>query len=252
MEQELIHNMGVDEVTASKWTTGVRTINSSVTSVGDVLSSVTQGRAEAMCFRQGISIQSLAIIKIFLGTPASPAEFGKDTDQDKENDVAVGRGKAKGGGMREASEILAARREKMTPGSYYPPVCFDGHRIDSPSRNMDHLRKLVVQEIHTVCGHLYPEDNERNVILDAITSHCLFVRSLCDLSGTSLGLAHDLVQLQSPLGCVVGFVLLLRRFFNCNCNCPPLQPLLRHWPLELLEGQFRQAKEAQGHRNQRY
>ena len=46
----------------------------------------------------------------------------------------------------------------------------------------------------------------------------LFVRSLCDLSGTSLGLAHDLVQLQSPLGCVVGFVLLLRRFFNCNCN----------------------------------
>ena len=26
----------------------------------------------------------------------------------------------------------------------------------------------------------------------------LFVRSLCDLSGTSLGLAHDLVQLQSP------------------------------------------------------
>jgi hypothetical protein len=172
MEQELIHNMGVDEVTASKWTTGVRTINSSVTSVGDVLSSVTQGRAEAMCFRQGISIQSLAIIKIFLGTPASPAEFGKDTDQDKENDVAVGRGKAKGGGMREASEILAARREKMTPGSYYPPVCFDGHRIDSPSRNMDHLRKLVVQEIHAVCGHLYPDDGERIVILDAITSHC--------------------------------------------------------------------------------
>jgi hypothetical protein len=27
-----------------------------------------------------------------------------------------------------------------------------------------------------------------------------------------------LVQLQSPLGCVVGFVLLLRRFFNCNCK----------------------------------
>ena len=23
----------------------------------------------------------------------------------------------------------------------------------------------------------------------------------------------------SPLGCAVGFVLLLRRFINCNCNC---------------------------------
>ena len=161
--------MGIDEVTASKWTTGVHEIKSDATCVGDVLSSVTQGKAEAMCFRHAIGIQALAIIEIWLGTPASPAEFAKDTN-DKENDHVV-RG-VKGGAMKEASQILVARREKMAPGSHYPPVPFGDHRIGSPNRNMDCLRKLVAQEMHAVCGHLYPDDGERIVILDAITSHC--------------------------------------------------------------------------------
>ena len=90
-------------------------------------------------------------------------------------DVTLGlmASKKKGGSKTEVAEILHARRAALIMGAYYPPACFDVyHKNSTIPRSYMELRKLVVQEVHAVCGDLYPDKNEREVILRTIELFC--------------------------------------------------------------------------------
>jgi hypothetical protein len=78
----------------------------------------------------------------------------------------------KGGATRETAEVLEERRDFLLPGAYHVPPAFDRFYKTNPGRNMKQLRKLIVQEILEVCGDLYPDANERAVILGAIEDYC--------------------------------------------------------------------------------
>jgi len=74
----------------------------------------------------------------------------------------------KGGTLLAVAEMLEERRTYMYPDSYFPPITFDKYHHSIPRGDDKALRKLIVQEISEVCGDLYPNMNERGVILPAI------------------------------------------------------------------------------------
>ena len=132
-----------------------------------------------------MQVKSLCIC---LGSTNMPHEFtagegdagasGKDgVSGEKEEEEQVKRVKPegkpnKGGATRETAEVLGERREFYLPGAYHVPPAFDKFHKTIPGRNMKQLRKLIVQEILEVCGDLYPDANERAVILGAIEDYC--------------------------------------------------------------------------------
>ncbi|KAL1521354.1 hypothetical protein AB1Y20_021021 [Prymnesium parvum] len=73
---------------------------------------------------------------------------------------------------RFGTEARLERRPSLDKASYYPPPQFDDHRIGSILRDEKCLRRLIVQEIYEVCGDLYPDSHERDVILGAIRQMC--------------------------------------------------------------------------------
>ena len=83
-------------------------------------------------------------------------------------------GKYKGGILRAKAESLEQRRTPLIPGSYHVPSSFDAYHHSVPRSEESGLRKLIVQEMLEMCGDLYPDINERSVILGAT----------CDLSIT--------------------------------------------------------------------
>ena len=74
----------------------------------------------------------------------------------------------KGGTLLAVAEMLEERRTYMYPDSYFPPITFDKYHHSIPRGDDKGLRKLIVQEVEEMCGDLYPNMNERGVILPAI------------------------------------------------------------------------------------
>ena len=174
---ELETNLGLPKEALATW--GERLASANVTSAGDLCTmnqdNFDKATGGILCSMQ---VQSLCIC---LGSAAFPHRFagevpGEEHENGKE-DVEVKpeekvSGGSKGGAKKETAEMLPERRCHMLPGDYYVPPQFDRFAKGIPGRDIKALRKLIVQEVLEVCGDLYPDLNERSVILGAIEEFC--------------------------------------------------------------------------------
>ena len=161
------------------------------------LMKIDTSRVNAATETASLTEPEVQKIKMALGTPSAPFEFKDKVNACTDTDVPVK--KRRGGSTTEVSEVLPFRRPPLT--EYHPPSKFDPHRRGAATRNEKELVKLVVQEVctracspcHThllaltqvtysmslplwlqieeVCGDLYPDADERAIILNAIQAY---------------------------------------------------------------------------------
>lgn len=181
IERELIQNLHMQQENAASWVTAVRAHFASVSSVPhDVVTAkeimgLSMGEMHAVCFEAGLTRGDLNNIAIVLGSTTSPFQWeSKRTNPTSlvvvypEDDVKMK--VQKGGSKDNVAEQLLMRRPSVT--SYFPPAQFDAHRLYAPTRDETKLRALVVQEVYRWCGDLYPDLEEKKVVLGAIEAHC--------------------------------------------------------------------------------
>ena len=181
IEQELIQNLHMKQENAASWVTAVRAHFASVSSVPhDVVTAkeimgLSMGEMHAVCFEAGLTRGDLNNIAIVLGSTTSPFQWeSKRTNPTSlvvvypEDDVKMK--VQKGGSKDNVAEQLLMRRRSGT--SYFPPAQFDAHRLYAQTRDETKLRALVVQEVYRWCGDLYPDLEEKKVVLGAIEAHC--------------------------------------------------------------------------------
>ena len=183
IERELIQNLHMKQENAASWVTTVRAHFASVSSVPhDVVTAkeimgLSMGEMHAVCFEAGLTRGDLNNIAIVLGSTTSPFQWEvlKRTANptslvvvNPEDDVKMK--VQKGGSKDNVAEQLLMRRPSVT--SYFPPAQFDAHRLYAPTRDETKLRALVVQEVYRWCGDLYPDLEEKKVVLGAIEAHC--------------------------------------------------------------------------------
>ena len=94
------------------------------------------------------------------------------SDAEGETTMKLEGGKYKGGILTAKAECLEQRRTPLIPGSYHVPSSFDAYHHSVPRSEESGLRKLIVQAMLEMCGDLYPDSNERSVILGAIELYC--------------------------------------------------------------------------------
>jgi hypothetical protein len=181
IERELIQNLHMQQENAASWVTAVRAHFASVSSVPhDVVTAkeimgLSMGEMHAVCFEAGLTRGDLNNIAIVLGSTTSPFQWeSKRTNPTSlvvvypEDDVKMK--VQKGGSKDNVAEQLLMRRRSGT--SYFPPAQFDAHRLYAQTRDETKLRVLVVQEVYRWCGDLYPDLEEKKVVLGAIEAHC--------------------------------------------------------------------------------
>lgn len=181
IERELIQNLHMKQENAASWVTAVRAHFASVSSVPhDVVTAkeimgLSMGEMHAVCFEAGLTRGDLNNIAIVLGSTTSPFQWeSKRTNPTSlvvvypEDDVKMK--VQKGGSKDNVAEQLLMRRRSVT--SYFPPAQFDAHRLYAQTRDETKLRALVVQEVYRWCGDLYPDLEEKKVVLGAIEAHC--------------------------------------------------------------------------------
>ena len=181
IERELIQNLHMQQENAASWVTAVRAHFASVSSVPhDVVTAkeimgLSMGEMHAVCFEAGLTRGDLNNIAIVLGSTTSPFQWeSKRTNPTSlvvvypEDDVKMK--VQKGGSKDNVAEQLLMRRRSVT--SYFPPAQFDAHRLYAPTRDETKLRALVVQEVYQWTGDLYPDLEEKKVVLGAIEAHC--------------------------------------------------------------------------------
>jgi hypothetical protein len=181
IERELIQNLHMQQENAASWVTAVRAHFASVSSVPhDVVTAkeimgLSMGEMHAVCFEAGLTRGDLNNIAIVLGSTTSPFQWeSKRTNPTSlvvvypEDDVKMK--VQKGGSKDNVAEQLLMRRRSGT--SYFPPAQFDAHRLYAQTRDETKLRALVVQEVYRWCGDLYPDLEEKKVVLGAIEAHC--------------------------------------------------------------------------------
>lgn len=181
IERELIQNLHMKQENAASWVTAVRAHFASVSSVPhDVVTAkeimgLSMGEMHAVCFEAGLTRGDLNNIAIVLGSTTSPFQWeSKRTNPTSlvvvypEDDVKMK--VQKGGSKDNVAEQLLMRRRSGT--SYFPPAEFDAHRLYAQTRDETKLRALVVQEIYRWCGDLYPDLEEKKVVLGAIEALC--------------------------------------------------------------------------------
>lgn len=181
IERELIQNLHMQQENAASWVTAVRAHFASVSSVPhDVVTAkeimgLSMGEMHAVCFEAGLTRGDLNNIAIVLGSTTSPFQWeSKRTNPTSlvvvypEDDVKMK--VQKGGSKDNVAEQLLMRRRSGT--SYFPPAQFDAHRLYAQTRDETKLRALVVQEVYQWTGDLYPDLEEKKVVLGAIEAHC--------------------------------------------------------------------------------
>ena len=181
IERELIQNLHLKQENAASWVTAVRAHFASVSSVPhDVVTAkeimgLSMGEMHAVCFEAGLTRGDLNNIAIVLGSTTSPFQWeSKRTNPTSlvvvypEDDVKMK--VQKGGSKDNVAEQLLMRRRSGT--SYFPPAQFDAHRLYAQTRDETKLRALVVQEVYQWTGDLYPDLEEKKVVLGAIEAHC--------------------------------------------------------------------------------
>ena len=184
--EELQTNLGLPGAALATW--GVCLQSANVTTV-EALCAMTQEEFDKANAGALHSLQ-VCTVRMCLGSPEMPHKFapeprlrldpdsaessGNGTDPAEEEEVKVHEVKIgkKGGTTTESAEMLPERRRHLLPGDYHVPPQFDIYASGIPGRNMKALRVLIVQEILEVCGDLYPDANERAVVLGAIEGFC--------------------------------------------------------------------------------
>ena len=181
IEWELIQNLHMQQENAASWVAAVRAHFASVSSVPhDVVTAkeimgLSMGEMHAVCFEAGLTRGDLNNIAIVLGSTTSPFQWeSKRTNPTSlvvvypEDDVKMK--VQKGGSKDNVAEQLLMRRRSGT--SYFPPAQFDAHRLYAPTRDETKLRPLVVKEVYEWTGDLYPDLEEKKVVLGAIEALC--------------------------------------------------------------------------------
>ena len=181
IEWELIQNLHMQQENAASWVAAVRAHFASVSSVPhDVVTAkeimgLSMGEMHAVCFEAGLARGDLNNIAIVLGSTTWPFQWeSKRTNPTSlvvvypEDDVKMK--VQKGGSKDNVAEQLLMRRPSVT--SYFPPAQFDAHRLYAPTRDETKLRPLVVQEVYEWTGDLYPDLEEKKLVLGAIEAHC--------------------------------------------------------------------------------
>lgn len=139
----------------------------------------TPAQVQAMETDAGWNVSDASLLRICMGSSQHPYVFQTPgagamekplllTLQSKEGPSLVK--VEKGGIQQEVSGRLQHRRDKIT--EYFPPPTFDEDIRHAPFRSNNRLRIKVVKEIEDVCGDLYPDKEERDVILGSIQLLC--------------------------------------------------------------------------------
>ena len=198
LSDELVQNLGVPREPLEQFFGSL--VQSSLT-CAEHLTNLTKDQFDTFNagVLQTIHVASLCICLGSVGTPHHFREEAEDelpgsqeppiqrpqeqcqdrrarTDDDEDDRRPTVRMKSekssKGGVRRELAGVLVERRSHMLPGEYCVPPPFDKFHSSVICSNFMELRTLIVQEMHEMCGDLYPTLNERSVILGAIEQFC--------------------------------------------------------------------------------
>lgn len=187
--QELITNLGVDAAAASRFETNMT--RARIETAGCLLHLTEKEFSTAN--DGALNNMAVTTLRMCLGSASHPSEWftppslilgppdkngthaatapsadfpgGEDATPPTEDMKPV---PTKGGSLAIVSEMLQERRPYLLPIHYYPPPSFDKYHHSIPRGDDRQLRNMIVQEIQEVCGDLYPDANERTVILDTI------------------------------------------------------------------------------------
>ena len=148
---ELTQNMHLQASKMIAWSVWVQNhVGADVNVDAQVFRQMLRSDFESSCTAAQLTEYEALQIRTCLGSVDTPCTFATSSALVLGEGQSLEKKSKKGGATNEAAEVLKERRPKMQPGQYFPPACFDVHRLHAPTRDEAQLRKLIVQEVrHT-------------------------------------------------------------------------------------------------------